>query len=62
MVTGANRAQFGGTIFNSVIEDHCVGENISVFHVKESTDLSEPVVHSMKMIVPRFPSHPIGIY
>lgn len=62
MVTGANRAQFGGTFFNSVVEDHSLGENTSVFYVKASTELSEPVVQSIKMIVSKLPSHPIGTY
>ena len=60
-VTGANRAQFGGTIFNSVVEDHCLGESTSVFPVEASPELSEPVVHNMKMIVSKLPSHSIGI-
>ena len=61
MGTGANRAQFGRSIFNSVVEDHCLGENTSVFPIEASTELSEPVVNSMKMIVSKLPSHSIGI-
>ena len=57
MVTGAIRAQFGGTIFSLVVEDHCLGENTSVFLVGASTEWSEPVVRRMKIIA----SHPIGI-
>ena len=61
MVTGANRAQFGRTIFNSVVEDHCLGGNTSVFPIEASTEMSEPVVNSMKMIVSKLPSRSIGI-
>ena len=45
-----------------MVEDHCLVENTSVFPVEASTEWSEPVVHRMKMIVSKLPSHPIGIY
>ena len=52
MVTGVNKAQFCGTIFNSVVEDHCLRENTFVFPVEASTELSEPVVHGIVSKLP----------